>query len=68
MTKNEFMRQYTVDSGMRTNMFAEGRLVVMPCNCQEENCMGWAVVVNMPVCITIHIDQTLRNMGHESRL
>ena len=71
MNKTDFIKQYQQHStnvSFTVRRFDQGHYVAMPCNCEEPDCAGWAVVVNTQDMLAIHIDQTLMNLGHDSRL
>ena len=53
MTKEEFITGYCERSKLSRATF-DRRLVVLPCQCAEPNCQGWAVVENEPGALERH--------------
>ena len=55
MTKQEFIKQYCKLSGITDKEFSDF-FIVLPCECNEEGCKGWAVVSNIPIAIKAYND------------
>ena len=53
MTKKEFKRRSVEKSGLTENLWDE-EFIVLPCNCGEDSCHGWAKVINDEFCIETH--------------
>jgi len=52
MTKDEFIKMYCENSGFKS--FEEEGLIALPCQCDYEECKGWAAIENIPRCIKSH--------------
>jgi hypothetical protein len=53
ITEEQFIEGYCARSGMSWEELKEG-LVVLPCNCGDASCDGWAMVGNHPLNIQAH--------------
>lgn len=53
MDKEEFERGYCERSGITREEY-ERHYVTLPCDCDYEECEGWACVINHPVHIHAH--------------
>lgn len=45
MTKEEFITFYCEESRMALELLASISLVPVPCNCDDDCCLGWKMVV-----------------------
>lgn len=55
MTKEDFIKLYCEKSGITEEELLKTQ-VVLPCNCNDEICKGWAVVSNNELSIKAHYD------------
>lgn len=53
MTKDEFEKQYCKNSGMSKEEYDQ-HSITLPCQCEADDCQGWASVTNKPLFIKIH--------------
>jgi len=54
MTKQEFIDGYCKRSNISWDELKETQ-VVLPCNCGEDVCDGWAMITNTPDLVEHHI-------------
>ena len=54
MTKQDFIKQYCKLSDI-TEDFFNSNFVALKCNCDAEDCQGWAAVCNNPISIKTHL-------------
>lgn len=55
MTKEEFEKWYCYRSGITVEEYHNDlNLITLPCNCDYEDCEGWAAITNEPRYIDIH--------------
>ena len=55
MTKDEFIDSYCKKSKISWDKLSKSQ-VVLPCECKDELCQGWAMVSNDQDSIKSHID------------
>ena len=53
--KEDFIKSYYKKSNISEKIFNE-RLVALPCNCNADNCNGWAAIANDKMSIGTHND------------
>jgi hypothetical protein len=53
MSKEEFELQYSSKSGITLDEYYKDYITLL-CNCNYENCKGWACVTNNPLSIKTH--------------
>ena len=53
MTKEDFIKQYCKNCNITEEELLKTQ-VVLPCNCMEQGCEGWAVVSNNELSIKAH--------------
>lgn len=53
MTKQDFIADYCKESEISWDELKDSQ-VVLPCNCGESGCHGWAMVTNTPAIIEHH--------------
>jgi hypothetical protein len=57
VTKDEFEKDYCERSGITIEEYHnEYSLITLPCNCDYEECGGWAAITNEPRLIRIHME------------
>lgn len=52
-TKEQFIKRQLTFTGMDNDEFNHRR-VVLPCDCNEPGCTGWASIPNFPGSIRMH--------------
>ena len=55
MTKSEFIQRYSSNSG-KPIAHLLSRMVALPCQCGEDNCPGWGMVIRDEMNIKTHMD------------
>lgn len=55
MTKENFIKLYCEKSDITEEELLKTQ-VVLPCNCNDETCKGWAVVSNNELSIKAHCE------------
>ena len=55
MTRDEFIDSYCKKSKVSWDKLSKTQ-VVLPCECKEELCQGWAMVSNNQYLINRHVD------------
>ena len=55
MTKEDFIKLYCEKSKIKTEDLLKTQ-VILPCNCNDDICKGWAVVNNNEISIQAHND------------
>lgn len=55
MTEEEFIKMYCKNSEISQDELLKDH-VVLPCNCGDKSCKGWAVVANNTLSIKAHLD------------
>ena len=58
MTQSEFIKSYGHNSKMTEKRMNELGLFAIPCECEDENCNGWAMISKENV--KAHVDLYLR--------
>jgi hypothetical protein len=57
MSKEEFEKEYCERSGITIDEYHnEYNLITLPCNCEYEDCHGWAAVTNEPLLVKCHMN------------
>lgn len=56
MTKEEFAEQYCSTLGEVEKAEFLNTHTPLPCHCNADNCVGWAMVNNDPLQVKIHND------------
>lgn len=55
MTDEEFEKRYCENSGITIDEYHGAlNLITLPCNCDADNCEGWAAIDNTPQAIKTH--------------
>jgi hypothetical protein len=53
--KSRFEKEYCERSGITIEQYQKVfNMITLKCNCDEEECRGWAAVTNTPLLVKVH--------------